>query len=186
VTKKADITPLTKIGELLDSYPELEEILIAQAPAFKKLSNPVLRRTVARIATVEKAAGIAGIPARELVRTLRNAVGLDVEVDTGDRSTEPGTVQEPAVLPAWVDAKNVRETIDADALLDAGVVPLARVLTRARELKGSDLLRVDSSFRPAPLTEKLHESGFRCHVHAVDSERFETYIGARMAEQSGD
>ena len=146
----------------------------------------MLRRTVARIATVEKAAGIAGIPVPQLVRILRQAIGLDIEPESEDPSMESAADRETSALPDWVDPDHVTETLDADALLDAGVVPLARVLTQARELKGSDLLRVDSSFRPAPLTEKLHESGFRCHVHAVDSERFETYIGARMAEQSGD
>ena len=48
-----------------------------------------------------------------------------------------------------------------------------------------DILRVVSTFRPAPLTDKLHESGFRCHTHAVDSERYETYIGDRGINLSG-
>ena len=31
------ITPQTKVGELLETYPELEEVLVALAPPFKKL-----------------------------------------------------------------------------------------------------------------------------------------------------
>jgi len=178
MTKKVDITPLTKIGDLLDSYPELEDVLIARAPVFKKLRNPVLRRTVARIATVEKAAAIAGLSVRELVGTLRQEVGLDPP-SLASRATE-GLAQEEGVvaLPDWADAAKVTETIDADALLNAGEVPLARVMKRARKLQGPDILRVVSTFRPAPLTDKLHESGFRCHTHAIESERYETYIGA--------
>jgi hypothetical protein len=45
------ITPQTKVGELLDAYPELESILFELSPAFAKLKNPILRKTVARIAT---------------------------------------------------------------------------------------------------------------------------------------
>jgi len=43
-----NINPRTKVGELLDACPRLEEVLIAQAPVFEKLRNPVLRRTAAR------------------------------------------------------------------------------------------------------------------------------------------
>ena len=35
-----EITPSTKVSELLDAYPELEETLIGIAPPFKKLGNP--------------------------------------------------------------------------------------------------------------------------------------------------
>jgi hypothetical protein len=45
------------VADLLDSWPELEETLVAQAPAFRRLRNPVLRRAVARVATLEPAAG---------------------------------------------------------------------------------------------------------------------------------
>jgi hypothetical protein len=43
------ISPKTKIYELLEAYPQLEETLIALAPPFKKLKNPVLRKTIAKI-----------------------------------------------------------------------------------------------------------------------------------------
>ncbi|MCP4310925.1 MAG: DUF1858 domain-containing protein, partial [Bacteroidetes bacterium] len=34
------ITPKTRVGELLDAYPELEQVLMGLSPAFKKLKNP--------------------------------------------------------------------------------------------------------------------------------------------------
>ena len=45
------ITPKTKVGELLDAYPELEPVLMGLAPAFNKLKNPVLRKTIGKVAT---------------------------------------------------------------------------------------------------------------------------------------
>ncbi len=72
------ITPDTKVGALLEAYPELEEHLIACAPAFAKLRNPLLRRTVAKVATLEQAARVGGIGVRDLVRRLREA-GFDDE-----------------------------------------------------------------------------------------------------------
>jgi hypothetical protein len=175
--RKVEITPATRIGDLLDSYPELEEVLIAEAPAFGKLRNPVLRRTVARIATVEKAASIAGLPVREFVATLRRAVGQEVDdPDAHERPGGPAPAEGPAALPGWVEAARVTERIDADALLDAGEMPLARIVKRARELGHCEILCVVSTFRPTPLTAKLEEIGFPCHVHAVGSGRYETYI----------
>ena len=52
------ITSTTKVADLLKSYPELEDVLIAMAPPFKKLKNPVLRRSVAKLATLQQAAAV--------------------------------------------------------------------------------------------------------------------------------
>jgi len=46
--KELIITPQIKVAELLETYPQLEEVLIDLSPTFKKLKNPVLRRTIAR------------------------------------------------------------------------------------------------------------------------------------------
>ena len=50
------ITPKTKVMQLLDAYPALESLLIETIPAFEKLRNPVLRKTVARITSLQQAA----------------------------------------------------------------------------------------------------------------------------------
>jgi hypothetical protein len=51
--KELSITPSTKVAALLDRFPELEELLIGIAPPFKKLKNPMLRRGVAKVASVK-------------------------------------------------------------------------------------------------------------------------------------
>lgn len=60
--EKLIITPKTKVFELLLAYPELEALLIEMAPVFKKLQNPVLRRTIARVTTLQQAAQVGEIP----------------------------------------------------------------------------------------------------------------------------
>ncbi|WP_158602621.1 hypothetical protein [Proteiniphilum sp. X52] len=42
---RIDITPDTKVAELLKSYPELEGIILQFSPAFAALKNPVLYST---------------------------------------------------------------------------------------------------------------------------------------------
>ena len=71
------ITPKTKVGELLDAYPELEPVLMNLAPAFKKLKNPVLRKTVGKVATLQQAASLGGIQVTEIINTLRAEVGQE-------------------------------------------------------------------------------------------------------------
>jgi hypothetical protein len=169
---RVPILPSTKVADLLDSWPELEETLVAQAPAFRRLKNPVLRRTVARVATLEQAAGVGGVAVRDLVAALRRAAGIE-----GDASSagEGGTsADEPA--PDWLDPSRVVATLDADALLDSGQVPLGLVNEKARALGPGDLLRVDSGFRPVPLVEALAKQGLRTFVRQVSPGRFETFL----------
>ena len=74
---KITISPKTKVGELLDAYPELEPVLMAMSPAFEKLKNPVLRRTVARVATLQQVSVVGGVNIEEMIRRLRKEAGQD-------------------------------------------------------------------------------------------------------------
>jgi len=56
-----EITSQSKLYDVLAAYPELEAQIVKIAPPFKNLKNPVLRRTVGRIATLEKVAQIGGM-----------------------------------------------------------------------------------------------------------------------------
>ncbi|MDD4434532.1 MAG: DUF1858 domain-containing protein, partial [Parabacteroides sp.] len=47
-----------KVAELLNDYPEIEDTLLSLSPAFAKLRNPVLRKTVARVTTLQQAAKV--------------------------------------------------------------------------------------------------------------------------------
>ena len=75
-----NITPETKVGALLDNYPDIEELLISLSPSFKKLRSPVLRKTVAKVANLRQVAQVelagrfrqpAGGVAREAAEKLR-------------------------------------------------------------------------------------------------------------------
>lgn len=77
----ATLTPKTTIGTLLKDYPFLLDYLAGYHPEFARLTSPVLRRTVGRLATVEKAAGIAGMPADRLLADIAD----EVAAQTGQR-----------------------------------------------------------------------------------------------------
>lgn len=173
------ITPAMKVGELLESYPGLEPVLIAQAPAFARLKNPILRRTVARVATLQQAAVVGGLEVRALVAALRRAAGQP----TDEASLDSGGVGMADVFaserPNWVDPRRLRGVVDADALLARGRVPLPAVAEHARALGPGDVLRVDAAFRPVPLVDALLKQGFRCWVRQARPNRFEAYFARR-------
>ncbi len=52
------ITPETKISALLGQFPQLEEVLMKMAPEFKKLRNPILRKTIAKVASLHQVAAL--------------------------------------------------------------------------------------------------------------------------------
>jgi hypothetical protein len=173
------ITPGMKVGELLESYPGLEPILIAQAPAFARLKNPILRRTVARVATLQQAAAVGGLEVRALVAALRCAAGQPTdEVSLDSAGVGMADVFAPK-RPDWVDMGRLRDVVDADALLASGRVPLPEVAEHARALGPGDVLRVDAAFRPVPLVDALGKQGFRCWVREAGPDRFEAYFGRR-------
>ena len=55
-----ELNAKTKIDNLLKQYPFLLDFLVTLSPHFENLKNPLIRKTMGKIATLEKAAGIGG------------------------------------------------------------------------------------------------------------------------------
>ncbi len=63
-----EITPDTKIGDLLKTYPQLENELIKMVPPFKKLKNPFLRKGIGAVASLKHVSSVGNIPINELIK----------------------------------------------------------------------------------------------------------------------
>ncbi len=152
-SSNTDITPKTRIGDLLEHYPGLEPVLTGLSPAFAKLKNPVLRRTLARVATLQQAAAIGGVKVEELVNTLRAAAGKDsFSGDTVDLSYEGS--------PAWFNSSGISIRFDARQLIEDGGHPLGEVIQLSRKLLPGEIMELTTPFVPAPLIDKMKEAGF--------------------------
>jgi hypothetical protein len=64
------ITPHTTLHSLLKEYPFLTDYLADYHPEFKKLANPLLRRTMARVTTMERVAVLGEVPVDRLLRDI--------------------------------------------------------------------------------------------------------------------
>ena len=166
-----EITLETKIADLLENYEGMKEILIDINPKFKKLNNPVLRRTIAKVAGVKQAAIVGGMDPIDLLNRIREAVGQP-PVDAEGNSVAIETNEES---PEWME-KEPKVVIDADALLEEEKNPLAETSKALKSIASDEVVRIDSSFRPEPLIETFRNEGHTVFTREVDTDKHETYI----------
>jgi uncharacterized protein (DUF2249 family) len=168
-SESVDITPEMRVGALLDAYPQLEDKLIALTPAFAKLRNPVLRRTVAKVTTLRQAAKVGKITLGTLINTLRAEVG---QVD-GAFEDESDSTGEP---PVWFDEKKILETMDGRPMIEAGERPLDGVVSMLGRLSKGEILELTTPFEPVPLIDMAKQKGFQVWSKEESPEVFKTYF----------
>ena len=171
-----EITSQSKLLDVLEAHPQLEEQIIHIAPPFRNLKNPVLRRTVGKLATLEQVARIGGMDAGKLVNTLRRAVGQD---ELGDETTTPLVVEVPAAAddPDWMGS-NPQFTLDGAALLKHGEVPLGKVNELLGQLNPGGFILLVTDFEPSPILEAMQKQNRRVHhkVHPDHPGQHLTFI----------
>lgn len=149
---RPDITPDLTVGDLLRYYPDLEGTLIAMSPEFRRLKNPILRRTIAKIATLRQVAKVGGVSLGDLVNRLRGAAGAEpasaVVAEEG-LEARPDWWKEPAA------------SYDAREDIEAGGHPLERVMKDLQALPPGAVLELVTPFVPAPLLDVARRKGFR-------------------------
>ncbi|WP_456431877.1 DUF1858 domain-containing protein [Nitratifractor sp.] len=170
-----EITLETKISELLSDYPGMKETLIAINPKFKKLNNPVLRRTLARVASVKQAAIVGGMDPLDLLNRLRESVGQPPVDAASSSAAIPNGPQEK---PAWISAEPAA-TLDANALLDDGETPLAEANKALRRIGEGEFIALHSDFKPEPLIEEFQKAGREVYCEQKGENAFVTYVRKR-------
>jgi hypothetical protein len=172
-----EITSQTKLFDLLEAYPELESQIMNIAPPFQNLKNPVLRRTVGKIATLEKVAQVGGMDAAKLVNTLRRAVG---QQELGAEAAVSPIVEIPRAAddPDWI-AGEAQFTVDGTELLRRGEVPLGRVNELLGKLEPGRFLLLLTNFEPSPMLDALQKQNRKTFhkPHPADSGQHLTFIG---------
>jgi len=168
-----EITLETKIADLLNNYDGMKDILININPKFKKLNNPILRRTLAKVASVKQAAIVGGMDANDLLNQLRVAVGqtpIDI-TDTNDNQ-ESNNLKE---APEWTLQKAQLE-LDANQLLDDNKNPLAEINKALRTINKDEVIILKSDFMPEPLIEEVEKLKHKTYAEKIDDNIFITFI----------
>lgn len=161
------ITPETKIGELIERYPELEAKLIQIAPVFAKLRNPILRKTIAKITTIKQAAAVGNVNLYSMLNELRITAGQNIlEVPSGDPLFESEENR-----PATADL-----VYDTRPDLEKGTPPVQRVFNDLKMLGEGQVYKIITPFYPAPLITKAHDKGIPAKTFKISSDCYETYF----------
>ncbi len=166
------IMPSTKVAALLDRHPQLEDVLIEMAPPFRKLKNPILRKSVAKVASLRQAAAVGRVPVEELVNRLRAAVGQQplAPEDLGD------TVSYFAEQPDWFDRAKIVASIDERVSGDEDKMPIATVTQKAARLQPGEILELITTFLPAPGIDIMREKGYLVWSEQEEPELIRTYF----------
>lgn len=166
----ATITPDSRLGELLERWPGLEDTLLELSPHFGALRNPVLRRTVARVATIRQVATVSGVPLGVLVEKLREAAGLPsaAAVNAPDAPS--------AERPAWAAPSAVVRRHDARAAIEAGQHPMPQVMADLGTLRAGEVYELVTPFVPAPLVDIARDRGYSSFSAVEDDGAVRTYF----------
>lgn len=167
-----DIQPNSKLFDVLAEYPDLEEKIMSIAPPFKNLRNPVLRRTVGKLATIEKIARIGGIEVIDLLNQLRREVGLsDISLTT------EAPVEWQTGEPEWIK-KEPEFTVDGTEMLNQGVHPLQKVIQLMQEIDKENFLLLKTNFEPIPMIDEMQKKNYEVFSKAVENQtdQFLTFI----------
>ena len=166
------ILPTTKVAALLKHYPELEDVLIDMAPPFKKLRNPLLRKSVAKVASLRQAAAVARIPVEEVINKLRRAVGQEcTTVEEAGASSDYFSSQ-----PAWFDPSKIVASIDEREGGSQDEMTLNRVWRHVKELQDAEIVELVTTFLPAPGIDVVKSHGFEAWSVEEDSGLIRTYF----------
>jgi len=141
------ITPQSKILQVIEAYPKLEDVLISYIPAFEKLKNPVLRNTVARVTTLQQVASIGDVKVGDLINKLRKDVGQDLVaegIDTAYNFSQPD----------WFGEELVENEFDAREMLSTGEQPVNQVMADLKGMPAGKIYKLVAPFLPAPLIDK--------------------------------
>lgn len=83
----------TKLNDLLKKYPFLVDYLVGISPEFQKLKNPVFRKTMGKLATLDKVAVLGNMGLDELLSAIadevKNRTGEDLAIDAEVAEGQP-------------------------------------------------------------------------------------------------
>ncbi len=165
-----EITPSVTVHNLLKAFPELEEVLINIAPPFKKLKNPILRRTIAKVATIRHIASVGGVSLNELISKLRETVGQP-ETDESYKSPDYFCEQ-----PNWFSPDKVVCSINEAKLKDKDKMTLTSIIKEAKKVKKGEIIELVTSFLPAPGIDTLKNKGYSAWSRKESSNVIKSYF----------
>ena len=117
-----ELSGKTKLNDLLAKYPFLVDFLVDLSPEYKKLKNPIIRRTVGKLATMGQIASMGNIEleklladiAREVKEKSSDVLTIRIEEDAQEPSAEIDIEKRQEILKGII--RGVHEGEDMETL----------------------------------------------------------------------
>lgn len=172
------------VYDVLTKYPQLKEVLVQISPKYKRLYNPVLFNTVAKVTKLKKAAEVGNIYVKELLYQLNDAIGKGEEFLRYFKNQIPkmqeeflkkqfGTTDETKQKPHWMEKSNDFKTFDATKIEGE---PFAHIIEVANKLKANEGFILIQKFVPAPMISYLGTLGFESYVEKENEDKIKVYF----------
>ena len=171
------ITKDLKISKLLAQYPQAIDVLIEVSPHFRKLKNPVLKKTLAGRVNVEQAARIANVDVNILLSKLNKSTKkFSEEINSINKDDERTVVGDDKMQEnSYNIDQNKVVTFDVRPIIAGGKDPLKFMLAKVKELKDDEVLLLINSFEPIPLYTVLGRKGY-AHKTEKEDDVFKIYF----------
>ncbi|WP_114313441.1 DUF2249 domain-containing protein [Thermus caldifontis] len=176
------VRPEMKVAEVLRRWPHLLEVLVEASPAFQKLKNPLLRRTMPNLVTVAQAARIGGLEPEELVARLNRALG--VEAGPAVPVAREGESLLGTPPPSWLSAP-LGFHLDVRPILEKGGEPFQAIMAAAQEVKPGEKLVLEVLFEPIPLYKVLGKQGFLAWCERLGERHYRVHFYRQGAGKGG-
>ena len=165
-----EITPSTTVHEILSIYPELEEKLIDLAPPFKKLRNPALRKSVAKVATLKHIASVGNIPLTDLINKIKGKVGQSVSLEAYEDEVYF------SAKPDWFSTDKISISLVEGEVGDKDKMTVVAVLKEASKLNEGEIIELITTFLPAPGIDSMKAKGYSVWTTKSDDDTIRTYF----------
>lgn len=171
----------TKVGKMLKEHPQTIEVLLETSEHFRKLQNPLLRKTLAPRVTIEQASKIAGINLSELLQKLNKKIGANMPIVAAPSAAPQSS---PAAKRPEILNKLQPVELDVRPILQGGTDPLKTILLAIEQLAPNQYLQLINSFEPIPLYTVLGKRGFDHFTEFIDG-TFHVYFYRRLPTEQG-
>ncbi len=182
--EKDFITEEDTVYDVITKYPQLKEVLVKISPKYKRLYNPVLFNTVAKVTKLKKAAEVGNIYVKELLYQLNDAIGKGKEFLDYFKNQIPkmqeeflkkqfGDIKKQEQKPDWMDNNQNFEVFDATKIEGE---PFAHIVEFAKKIKVNQGFVLIQKFVPAPMISYLETLGFESYVDKSEKDIIKVYF----------
>ncbi len=163
------INATTKISKILKENPQAIDVIAGINHNFRKLQNPILRRSLATRVSVADAAKIGKVPVEDFLKALEK-IGFEVDYHIPDTDKKNIYIMPP-------DFSN-REIVKLDVrpIIAQGKDPFGYINKAAKNLKPEQILLIINDFEPIPLIDYLISKNFVHWMKQDDEGNYLTYF----------